>query len=321
MDYDALRALWNEQDGVVSRRQLLDLDATDNDIERLVRRRALVRLHDGVYLNHTGCPSWTQRAWAAVLCHWPAALTGRSALRAFGVRNRSRAEDDGAPIEVAIDGARSVAPAEGVRVSRLKEFDQLALLHLGPPRIRLEHCLLTVASDSADESGSVAVLADACQIGRTTAGRLLRALRSRPRLRRRKLLMEIVADVAEGAYSVLERHYLNRVERPHGLPTGCRQRRVKPGKTVAFRDVEYDGLGVVMELDGRLGHEGAQDRWADLDRDIDSAVNGDITLRAGWKQVLSPCRLAAAVARVLMARGWEGLPRACGPDCPVGRLV
>lgn len=208
-----------------------------------------------------------------------------------------------------------------MRVSRINRFEELALFHLGPPRIRLEHALLTVASRSTHESGSVAVLADACQLRRTTASRLLETLRTMLRLPGRKLLMEILADVADGAYSVLERHYLTRVERPHGLPTGRRQRRVKPGKSVAFRDVEYDGLGVVVELDGRLGHEDAQDRWADLDRDIDSAVNGDITLRAGWKQVLSPCRLAVAVARVLMARGWQGSPRACGPDCPVGRLV
>lgn len=320
MDYDALAELWGDQDGVVSRRQLIALEATDNDIARLVRRRAMVRMHDGVYVNHTGCPSWTQRAWAAVLYFWPAALTGRSALRAFGVRTGSQSEDD-LPIQVAIDGARSVAKLAGVRVSRINEFDGLALLHLGPPRIRLEHCLLTAASQACDESGSVAVLADACQNGRTTSRRLLKALRSRPRLPRRRLLLEILADVAEGAYSVLERHYLTRVERPHGLPTGRRQRRVKPGKSVAFRDVEYDGLGTVVELDGRLGHEGAQDRWADLDRDIESAVNGDITLRAGWKQVLSPCRLAAAVVRVLLARGWDGKPRACGPDCPVDGLL
>jgi hypothetical protein len=109
------------------------LDATDNDIARLLRRRSWVRLHDGVYLNHTGCPSWTQRAWAAVLYYWPAALTGRSALRVYGVRNGSQA--DGDPIEVVIDASRSIASLEGVRVSRIKGFDDLALLHLRPPRI------------------------------------------------------------------------------------------------------------------------------------------------------------------------------------------
>jgi len=67
----------------------------------------------------------------------------------------------------------------------------------------------------------------------------------------------------------------------------------------------------------RLGHEWNADRWADLDRDIDSAVAGDLTLRVGWRQVLDPCRMAAAVARVLLARGWAGQPRGCRPGCPV----
>lgn len=319
MDYEGIEEVWAMQEGVISRRQMIGLGATDNDIERLLRRRALVRLHEGVYLNHTGFPSWSQRAWAATLHYWPAALTGRSALRAFGVRSGSQTDDE--PIEVAIDGSRSVAKVVGVRVSRIKHFDGLALMHLGPPRIRLEHAVLTVASNASDESGAVAVVADACQTRRTTASRLLDALRSRARLPRRRLLMDVLVDVAEGAYSVLERLYLTRVERPHGLPTGRRQRRVKPGKSVAFRDVEYGGLGVVMELDGRLGHETTQDRWDDLDRDIESAVNGDVTLRAGWRQVLSPCRLAAAVARILMARGWAGRPRPCRPGCPVGKLL
>jgi hypothetical protein len=320
MDYDSLAEVLAEQDGVISRRQLLDLGATDNDIERMLRRRAMARVHDGVYVDHTGRPTWTQRAWAAVLYYWPAALSGRSSLRAFGIRHNGGGDSDDAPIEVAVDGTRSVARLRGVRVSRVNGFHHLAQKHLSPPRLRLEHALVTVASQASDESAAVAVLGDACQTGRTTAGRLLDAVKSRPRLRLRRLLLEILVDVAEGAYSVLERHYLTRVERPHGLPTGRRQRRVKPGKTVAFRDVEYAGLGVVMELDGRLGHEAANDRWADLDRDLESALNGEVTLRAGWKQVLSPCRLAAAVARILLARGWQGRPRACGPGCPAGRL-
>jgi hypothetical protein len=56
-------------------------------------------------------------------------------------------------------------------------------------------------------------------------------------------------------------------------------------------------------------------RWADLERDLESAARGSTTLRVGWRQVLQPCRTASVVARILAARGWAGSPRACTPGC------
>ena len=81
LDREALQHLlgW-VQDGVVSRRQILELHGTDRDIARLLRRRELVAIHPGVYVDHTGTPSRRQQEWAAVLFYWPAALTRESAL-------------------------------------------------------------------------------------------------------------------------------------------------------------------------------------------------------------------------------------------------
>src|SRR6478735_11003645 len=76
-----LEELLHLQSGVVARRQLLASGALPHDIARLVRRRSLTRVHPGVYVDHTGAPTWRQRAWAACLYHWPAALAGPSALR------------------------------------------------------------------------------------------------------------------------------------------------------------------------------------------------------------------------------------------------
>ena len=104
-------------------------------------------------------------------------------------------------------------------------------------------------------------------------------------------------------------------------PTACRPEDVsgwsRPGRSPAYRDVEYVGLRTLVELNGRLGHEWAAEVWDDLDRDLDSATTDLITLRAGWRQVLQPCRLAGIVGRVLVARGWTGRPHPCGPDCVV----
>jgi hypothetical protein len=167
------------------------------------------------------------------------------------------------------------------------------------------------------DAAAVAVLGDACQLRRTTPQRLADALLDLSRLPRRRLLTEVLDDVAAGACSALERRYLLRVERPHGLPTAQRQRRVREGRSSAYRDVEYLGTGLVVELDGRLGHERPADRWADLDRDVATALRGGLTVRLGWQQSLQPCRTAAAVSLLLAARGWTGRPVLCSPDCCV----
>jgi hypothetical protein len=90
------------------------------------------------------------------------------------------------------------------------------------------------------------------------------------------------------------------------------------GGRVAVRDVVYVDEQVLIELDGRFGHTDARDRWADLDRDLAAAVQAAITIRLGWAQVLSPCRVGAAVAEILQSRGWDGSAYPCRRGCPVG---
>ena len=82
-----------------------------------------------------------------------------------------------------------------------------------------------------------------------------------------------------------------------------------------YRDADYLGGRLVVELDGRLWHSSSRDRWRDLDRDIESAESGSVTVRIGWGQVLDPCRLADSLARLLRALGWAGRLRACGAGC------
>ncbi|WP_228551872.1 type IV toxin-antitoxin system AbiEi family antitoxin domain-containing protein [Mumia zhuanghuii] len=54
--------LLDTQCGVVARRQLRERGLGSHDVRRLIRRRELVRLLPGVYVNHTGSPTWIQRA-------------------------------------------------------------------------------------------------------------------------------------------------------------------------------------------------------------------------------------------------------------------
>ncbi|MGI8899352.1 MAG: type IV toxin-antitoxin system AbiEi family antitoxin domain-containing protein [Nocardioides sp.] len=305
--------LLQTQCGVVSRRQVLSRGLDDAFLARAVRRRALRRVHPGVYVSHTGPLTWWQRAWAAVLFYEPAALTHESVLVAEGFDRPPDAAEG--PVHIVIDHARRVASRPGVVLHRRRGL--VTALHPSrtPPRMRLEEAVLDVASMARSDADAVAMLADACASRRTTAARLARVLVQRVRLPRRCFLAELLLDVAQGTYSVLEHRYLSRVERPHGLPTATRQRRVHVGRSRAYRDVEYLPFDTVVELDGRLGHDGAQDRWDDLDRDLAGIVGGTVTVRLGWRQVLSPCRVATAVAAVLTARGWTGELRPCSTTC------
>lgn len=110
-----LSALLDRQAQVVNRRPLLDAGLTDSDVARLVRRRELVRVHRGVFVAHTGEPTWEQRAWAAVLALEPAALAGRAALHLTEGMPRRRTEP---PITVAVGWDRRVQAPDGVALMR-----------------------------------------------------------------------------------------------------------------------------------------------------------------------------------------------------------
>ncbi len=199
----ALLRLMAEQDGVINRRQALSSGLSDADLRRLVRRREWRRVHPGVFINHTGPLTWRQRAWAAVLYATPSALCGESALRAADGPGR-RGHDDRSPIHIALDRGRQCRAPAGVVLHRVVRLDEKVLWNLGPPRMRVEEAVLDVAANAPDEVDAVAVIGDAVGSRRTTAGRVLQALECRSRIPRREFLSSVLADVADGACSVLE---------------------------------------------------------------------------------------------------------------------
>lgn len=313
---ERLRELFELQAGVVSRRQVLDQGLTRHDLERLRRRRELVSIHPGVYVNHTGDPTWLQRAWAAVLATGKrTALSHASALRAYEGRGLRHHDDD--LIHVAVDRGRHIHTPDGVAVHRLQGLEDRVLWNLGPPRLRYEDATLEVAIGQPTDLKAIGVISDAVQSRRTTAPRILATADQRSRLARRGFLTEVLNDVAEGACSALEHGYLTRVERAHGLDQGRRQAPRASAKGTVYRDVEYS-TGPIVELDGRLFHDSTLQRDGDMDRDLDAASDGQSTIRLSWGQVFDrPCRTAGRLARILRRSGWAGTPRRCGADCTV----
>jgi Transcriptional regulator, AbiEi antitoxin len=312
---DSATELLDRQVGVITRAQLRARGIDKPTLDRLVRRRELVRLLPGVFVNHTGTASWLQRAWAGTLYYAPAALGREAALRALHGAGW-RGHDDAAPITIMVDASRHLAELPGYDLHRVVGLEAKVHWQASPPKMRVEEAVLDIAAGAISDSDALEVLADAVRSRCTTPQRLLATLAARSRIRRRKWLIGVLNDLAEGTSSVLESGYLRLVERAHGLPRSARQAPALSTLGSIHRDVDYGELGVYVELDGALFHDNPQQRDRDLDRDLDAATESRITLRLGWGQVFRrPCPTAARVAAILQTRGWTGAATPCGPEC------
>jgi hypothetical protein len=310
---EGIDQILERQAGVVARRQLMSRGWTDHETARMLRKRLWSRAFEGVYVDHTGQLSWIQRAWAAVLFSWPAALSHESALRvADGPGRRDGVET---PIHVVVARSRNLVVPDGVRLHRRNRAEALVNWNLGPPRVRYEHAVIDVAVAAATELEMIAALTGSVQSRRTTAQRMMSAMSARERLPRRALMTRVLTDVAEGTCSVLEHGYLSRVERPHGLPPAQRQQLGSGRSGRIYRDVAYP-VPLRVELDGRLLHDSTEGRDRDFDRDLLTLVQGEFTTRLSWGQVFDrPCWTAGQIGELLQRLGWSGSPKSCGPSC------
>ena len=258
------------QDGMITRRQLDELGVSRADIVRMLRRRDLVGVAPGVYVDHTGKLSWIQRAWCEVMRLWPAALSHETAWRQTPV------------VHVAVDLDRRVKAPRGVVVHRRAGLDGLITWHHSPPRMKIEHAALEAAAVAPGTVQMAATLSEVVQRRLTSYRAILGALEQRPKLAQRRALRLPLADLSNRTNSVLEHAYLVEVERPHGLPTAERQLVSRVGGRRAERDVVYLLYGLIVELDGRAFHDTATARDRDLQRDLDAAVHESArTVRLG----------------------------------------
>lgn len=270
-------------------------------VDRMIRSGQWNRLARGL-ISLVPEPSWLGWAWGGVLLGGDhARLGGSAAAFLHGLESQ-----EPGLITVKVPLGRQV----GARFRWTFEREQEGVRRSGPgepPRLSVEDTVLDRCS-GVSEGDVIGLVTHAVQTRRTTPERLRRRLAERPRVSHRKIIEQLIEDVAAGAESPLERGYLTGVERPHRLPTGRRQARSRDGHV---RDVRYDEYGVLVELDGRVGHEG-MGRFRDMNRDNLAAVSGEVTLRYGHRDVFGrPCEVTRQVAAVLIRRGWPGLPTRC----------
>lgn len=187
---------------------------------------------------------------------------------------------------------------------------------------RVEDTVLDLVAAASTVGNAIDAVLRACQRRMTTAARLGQSARKRKKLGRRRLLLDVLADVRARVLSVLERNYRRDVEVAHGLPCGARNRAEGVSGRRRYRDVRYRKFRLVVELDGQAAHP-AHDQDRDDVRDNELVeIEGTATLRYGWPAVAGrPCATAAQVSRMLRQGGWTGTPTPCGPGCPIADMV
>ena len=313
-----LRNLAWHQSGVISRSQALRAGLTMDKIKFRVRSDRWRQLHPGVYATFTGSPGRSAQLWAAILSSGPGAvLSFETAAELQRLSDRPSYM-----IHVTLPWKRRIAAPSGVKLHRSARAVEAVQRDSNPPRTSIEETVLDLTQSAASFDDVCGWVTRAFARDLTDEGSLRAAMRQRTKLRWRPDLYELIAAAASGDHSVLEYRYDRDVERAHGLPEPVRQARFTgPDGRSGRRDRLYQEYGVVVELDGRLGH-GPEDQWRDKDRDNAAAVDGHQSLRYGWDHVRwHPCATALQVARVLKVHGWNGWPRPCSPGCPVERAL
>ena len=309
----ALRVAAIDQSGTWTYAQARAAGVSPGAIRRLVDSGGWQRIHRGVFHAESTRPELATRMWAAHLALGPSSVVAGAATgHAWGLLDGSLPHDR--PVRMLIpDSLKLRAP--GVEVRRVR--DPLSRTHPArqPPMLSVEQTVLDLAGLAGSDADAVEVMLRAHRLRLTTPERVQRVLEQEPRVRRRALIEQACADARLGVTSQLERRFRREVAIRHGLPVGTLQARASEGGRL-YRDVLYERERVVVELDGRLGHETESDMLRDQFRDNRATLSGNATLRFGWLAVAGhTCLTAGQVAHLLRLHGWRGQPRLCGPSC------
>lgn len=305
----------HHQAGVVTRQQVLGYGISRSAVSHYLggcRWRA-VYPGRGVYATFTGPLSRTAELWAAVLaCGTGAMLSHHTAAELWGITERPSGL-----IHVTLSHGHSVRALRDIRIHRSSKADRIRHPAASPPRTRLEETVIALTQLSSDLDEVTAWVAQACGSRLTTAARLATTLAGHGKLRRRPELIAFVGVAAEGAHSLLETRYFQRVERAHDLPRGRRQLRRTEDGVSQYDDVTYEQYRTIVHLDGRVGHLG-RDVFRDMRRDNAATEKNKASLRYGYADVTHrSCEVAAQISHVLIAHGWTGRPSSCGLACSV----
>lgn len=307
------------QEGLITRRQAIQVGMATSAIEWKLQSRRWRQVHWGVYATFTGPLSRRALLWAAVLYAGAGAMLSHESAGEL----HKLVEVPMSAIHVTVPRRRQVTPVKGLAVHRSDQPLRLAFPPGALPATLPEDTVIDLAEAADDADDVYGWVTRAFGRGVTGDVKMRFAMNRRRNLRWRNELEEAITAGAGGAHSVLELRWDRDVERAHGLPLSQHQVpfRKKDGRR-GYRDRVFTEWGVIIELDGRQAHPD-EARGADKARDNAAAADGSgHTLRYGWKEVrYEACETAVLTARVLWRRGWRGRPRSCSTACPVAGVL
>jgi Transcriptional regulator, AbiEi antitoxin len=239
---EVLGRIASRQHGLATRGQLLLAGVSDQEIKGRLRKKALIRVHRGVYRVGHRAPSVEARYLAAVLaCGEGTLLSGSAAAHVWGLLKGAAP-----PPEVTAPTKRRIP---GVRTKRGRRGEARdATTHRGIPVTTVPRTLLDLASLLSFEA-----LARACHEAgvkyRTTPRHVEVVLARRPSSPGAGQLRRILEGDAHVTLSALERRFLE-VLREAGLPLP-RMNRPAGGRRVDCRWPEHK---LTVELDSYRYH-------------------------------------------------------------------
>lgn len=275
MEDHRLRTLALAQHGLVTRRQVLELAGTDDDIRHRIRTGQWRRARRGVLVVGAAPHTWEQDVMAASLAAGPPAVGGlRTGLRLWGLVARS------GRIQLVTERAHraALASVEVVTTTALPDVDRAVIA--GIPVTSLARTLVDNAPGQTSRVLGGWIDDATRRLGldlsdlRRCAERL--AVPGRPAPSELRVALALRDPAFQPGDSRLESEALLAIARA-GLPLPVAQHRVvRPDGTPAFIDLAYPGSWVAIELDGYEPHSG---RTA-FDRD--RARGNDLVL-LGWR--------------------------------------
>ena len=299
------------QRGIVAKAQARQAGLSAKAVEHRLRSGKWRYVRRGVYATFTGESPREARLWAAIRRAGPGAmLSHETAAEVQGLVDKA-----GAKINITVPWRRRPAqkkPIQGVVIHR---SDQSHPQHLPPwelPRTRIEDTVLDLAAAARNFDEAYSWVSRATSRRLTTVPALRAALAGRTRIRWRAWLTEVLADVADGVQSPIERRYTRDVERAHGLPRAQHQARREIGGKIHYKDNWYPEFGICVEIDGPSYHQNEQVGRDNRRDNLNLAEDDTRTFRFGPVEVTElACESAAMVAAALRRKGWQGKPRPC----------
>lgn len=287
-----------EQCGILGRAQLSALGVPRWLVRAEIRGRRWCRTGRQTLAVHRGPLDAAARRWIAVL-----EVGGRAALDGVTALQHAGCELDDEEICIIVPKGWHRRRVPGVHVRESRRYDGAAVLTNGIPRMRpavaAVHGALWARTDR--EASYLLLLVVQRRLARPVD--VHDALASVRRHRRRRLLAQVVGDLAGGVQSIGELDVATDLRR-RGLPEPDRQTiRRRPSGT-EYLDCVFKAYGVTLEIDG-AGHNDPLQALSDLLRDIASLTSGRVAVRIPLLIYrLDPDRVLDALEGLLRSRGW-----------------